>query len=535
MQKLNFCVGLFLLYIYSAILSRFLSFQKIKACISPKEEKEVKMFKTLNSEVNTFNARRSLLAVAVIMGLSMILTTFMPDDPADFGVLATLPALFLIVYIFITKRILEALTLASIIGFFMVAKGDILGSFSGTLLEVMMDEDIAWLFIVCGLMGSIISLIEKAGGAFAFGEWVSKRAKTRKSVLMWTWFLGVVVFIDDYLNSLTVGSCMSPITDKHRVSREFLSYVVSSTAAPLCVLIPISTWAIFAGRLLEANGWAPAGQGLLYFIKTIPYNFYGWSAALLVPLVIFGIVPVFGPMRKAELRVQQGGPLAPPGSDKIDIRAGVANVVIPKNPKVLNFLLPIAVLVGATVYFDLDMQIGVIVTIGFMFVLYLAQNLMSADEFTDVALQGIKSMILPLMLMVLAFLFANVNAQIGFTLFVITSASKYMTAALMPVIIFFVLAITEFITGTNWGMYIIALPIVIPLAVTLDANMPLAVAAVLSAGVFGSHVCFYSDATILTSAATGCNNFDHAFTQAPLGILAAVVAAIGFLVAGFVF
>ncbi|MBR0599831.1 Na+/H+ antiporter NhaC family protein [Sinanaerobacter chloroacetimidivorans] len=493
------------------------------------------MFKQLQAEASEFNARRSLLAVIIIMGVSLLLTSFIPEDPAEFGILATIPALFLIIYIFITKRILEALTLASIMGFFMVSRGDVLGAFSGSILEVMMSEDIAWLIIVCGLMGSIISLIEKAGGAFAFGEWVAKRAKTRKSSLMWTWVLGVVVFIDDYLNSLTVGSCMAPVTDKHKVPREFLAYVVDSTAAPLCVIIPISTWAVFAGRLLEVNGWAPEGEGLIYFIKTLPFNFYGWIAAIIVPLIILGVIPIFGPMKKAEKRVQEGGPLAPAGSEKIDIRSGATDIEIPKNPRVINFILPILVLVGATIYFDVDMQIGVLVTMAFMFVLYLGQNIMSAEDFSDVALQGIKNMILPLMLMVLAFLFAEVNDQIGFTYYVISSASKYMTPELMPVTIFLILAVTEFITGTNWGMYVIALPIVIPLAMGLDVNIALAVSAVLSAGVFGSHVCFYSDATVLTSAATGCNNFDHAYTQAPFGILAAAISAVCFLIAGFIF
>lgn len=492
------------------------------------------MLKILQFEAQTFSGRRSLIAVAIIIAIALFLTLFLPDDPADFGAAALIPAFFLIVYIFATKRILEALTLASVLGFIMVAQGDLLGTFSGSLLDVMMNEDIAWLIIVCGLMGSIISLIEKAGGAFAFGEWVAKRAKTRKSSLIWTWALGIAVFIDDYLNSLTVGSCMAPLTDRHKVPREFLAYIVDSTAAPVCVIIPITTWAVFAGRLLEANGWAPEGEGLIYFIKTIPFNFYGWIATLIVPLVILGIIPIFGPMKKAEQRVRNGGPLAPPGSEKIDIRAGVTNE-IPANPRIINFFLPILVLVSSTIYFDVDMQIGVLVTMAFMFVFYLAQNLMSAEDFTDVALQGLKNMILPLMLMVLAFLFAEVNDQIGFTYYVISSASQYMTPALMPLTIFAVLAVTEFITGTNWGMYVIAFPIVIPLAVQMDVNMPLAVAAVLSAGVFGSHVCFYSDATVLTSAATGCNNFDHAFTQAPFGILAALLSAVCFLVAGLIF
>lgn len=493
-----------------------------------------KMMQLLTGEVESFNGRRSLMSVLIILAVTYVLTLVVPMDPENLGIISVLPALFLVLYIFITRRILEALTLAALIGYMLVAQGDVLGAFSEGLLGVVMSEDIAWLFIVCGLMGSLIGLIEKAGGAFAFGEWVSQRAKTRKSTLMWTWVLGLIIFVDDYLNSLTIGSTMSRITDKHKVSREYLSYVVSSTAAPVCVLIPITTWSIFCARLLEVNGWAPAGEGVMYFIKTIPFNFYGWTATFLVPLVILGIVPLFGPMKRAQERVESGGPVAPPGSEKIDMKAG-AVVELPKNPRMINFALPILALVVATIVFDTDMQIGVIVAIACTFVLFLGQNLMTAEEFTDITLQGIKNMILPLMLMVLAFLFAEINDQIGFTEYVITNAATVMTPVIAPLIIFIVLTLTEFITGTNWGMYIIALPIVIPLSADIGANTTIVVAAVLSAGVFGSHVCFYSDCTILTSSATGCNNFDHAFTQAPLGLLAAVASAVLFLISGILF
>lgn len=474
---------------------------------------------------------------------TVFLTSMLPSDNAEPGIFSLVPAIFLIIYIFATQRILEALILSSLIGFIMVSRpavqsgeswiANTFSNFSDGLLNVMMSEDIAWLIIVCGLMGSIISLIEKAGGSYAFGEWIAAKAKTRKSSLMCTWFLGVVVFIDDYLNSLTVGSCMTTLTDKHKVPREFLSYVVDSTAAPLCVVIPISTWAVFCSRILESNGWAPQGEGMLYFIKTIPYNFYGWIAALMVPLVIFGIIPVFGPMKQAFHRVAQGGPLAPAGSEKIDIRAGKNNVV-PTNPKMFNLFVPIAVLIISTVIMNFDMQMGVLVTLVYMFISYMWQGVMTAEEFWDVSLEGLKNMMMPILLMILAFLFAEVNEQIHFTYFVITSATKVITPALLPLIVFIALAITEFITGTNGGMYIIALPIVIPLAQNLGADVTLAVSAVLSAGVFGSHICFYSDATVITSSATGCNNFDHAFTQAPYGLLAAAISAIFFLISGFV-
>lgn len=473
----------------------------------------------------------------------MLLTTFLPKDVSRYGMFSLFPAIFLIIYIFATKRIIEALVLSSVVGFVMVSRpitigGDswlinIFNNFSSGILGVMMSEDIAWLIIVCGLMGSIIALIEKAGGSYAFGEWIATKAKTKKSALIWTWVLGLVIFIDDYLNSLTVGSCMTELTDKHKVPRELLAYIVDSTAAPLCVIIPISTWAVFCSRILESNGWAPKGEGLLYFVKTIPYNFYGFVAAAIVLLVILEIIPILGPMKKAHLRVAQGGPLAPEGSEKIDIRAGKANIV-PTNPKIYNLFIPIIILVGSTIAMDFNMQMGVLITLGAMFLIYMWQGVMTANEFTEVALEGLKNMMMPIMLMILAFLFADVNNQIHFTYYVITSATKIVTPELMPFVVFIALSITEFITGTNWGMYIIALPIVIPLAQNIGCDVTLAVSAVLSAGVFGSHICFYSDATVITSSATGCNNFDHALTQAPYGLIGAGISAVMFLIAGFI-
>ena len=499
------------------------------------------MFNPFKDTRGNYNGRRTLIGIAIVIVATILVTNFLPPEVENYGIWSIAPAVFLIAYIFVTQRIVESLVLASLIGVIMVSRpvtvgkgtwiGNTFSDFSDSLLNTMMDEDIAWLIIVCGLMGSIISLIEKSGGAFAFGEWVAKRAKSEKSSLIWTWVLGIIIFIDDYLNSLTVGACMTPLTDRYKVPREYLAYVVDSTAAPLCVLIPISTWSVFCSRILETNEWAPAGEGLKYFIKTIPFNFYAWFAALIVPLVILGVIPIVGPMKKAVKRVEEGGPLAPPGSEKIDIHAG-GGFEVPENPSIWNMVLPIVVLIVATI--KLDMQAGVIITLAFMFVIYLAQGVVDAEEFIDVALEGLKNMILPLILMVLAFLFAEVSSQIHFTLYVIETATNLVSPKFLPLAVFIALSITEFITGTNWGMYIIALPIVIPLAMATGADVTLAVAAVLSAGVFGSHICFYSDATVITSSATGCNNFDHATTQLPYGLMAAGASAICYLIAGIV-
>ena len=488
----------------------------------------------MKEELFGFEPRRALIAAICVIVGTWLLSFLMPTEASEFGAWSLLPATFLIVYIFITKRILESLVLSCLMGLIMAAKTiNVFGEFSVLLTDTMLDPDMAWLIIVCGLMGSIIALIERSGGAIAFGNWASKHAKGEKSSLVWTWIMGIAIFLDDYLNSMAVGSCMRSLTDKFKVPREMLAYVVDSTAAPLCVLLPISTWAVFAGGLLEANGWAPEGMGLVYFIQTIPYNFYAWVAAIMVILVIFRIIPVFGPMKKAYERVAAGGPIAPEGSEKIDLYSG-DTLTFAKTPRIINLVIPIISLVVFTLIFDIDLQMGVICTIPVMFILYLAQGFMNAEEFADCVVKGLQNMIMPLLLMVLAWVFAAMSEQIGFTQYVIDTVAANVGVALLPFVVFVALAITQFVNGTNWGLYIIALPIVIPLAIQMDANIALSVGAVISAGVLGSHCCFYSDATVLTSAACGCDNFRHAFTQMPYGILAGVIAAVMFLVCGFI-
>jgi len=483
-------------------------------------------------ELDRTSLRRMMIEYTVLVVFFALIAWLVPDDPGQFGILSAIPSVFLLAFIFYTKRILEGLTLASLLGFIMAYKLDFFSHVNETMVSVLTDGDTQWLFIVCGLMGSIIALIERGGGAAAFGDWVAKRAKTRKSTLLWTWFLGVVIFIDDYLNSLTVGSCMAPITDKHNVSREQLAYIVDSTAAPVCVLIPISTWAVYIGSLLEQCGAAAEGEGLKYFIQTIPYNFYGWVAALIVPLVILGVIPLFGPMKAAEKRAKEEGILAPPGSDKIDIHAG-EHFETPRNPKILNFFLPILVLICSTIYFDVDMQMGVLSTVAFMFVLYIPQGILGPEAFFDAVVSGVKNMLFPLVMVVLAFTFADINEKVGFLTYVIETSKAIMTPQLLPLVVFIVLGITEFIMGLSWGMYAIAIPIVVPLALAIGADPVVAVGAVCSAGVWGSHICFYSDATILSSAASGCDNYRHAVTQMPYGFLGAVITGIGFLIVGF--
>lgn len=483
----------------------------------------------MNSKFEGYSRIMKVYGLVLIFFLIVIFLS--PDYGEHFGIISVMPAAFLIFYVFYTKRILEALMLGGLLGFVMAHKGGFFSPLSDTFLEIMMNEDIAWLFIVCGLMGSIVAVVEKAGGAFAFGDFVAKRAKTGRAALVWTYILALIMFIDDYLACLTIGASMTPITDRHKQPREMLAYVIDSTAAPMCVLVPISTWAIFIGRLMEQHGLAPEGDGVIYFIKTIPYNFYAWAAMIVTFLVILGVVPIIGPMRGAFRRVAETGVLAPPGSEKIDMRAG-EDFFVPEKPELINFFLPIIFLVVSTIYFDVDMQKGVISTCALSFIYFVSRGIMGPEEYMDLLIKGIKNMLFPLFMVVLAYFFAAACEQIAFIEFVIDVGLRFMTPAMLPLVVFLTFGITEFVMGISWGMYVIAMPIVIPLASALGANPFMVVGAVCSAGVWGSHICFYSDATILTSAACGCDNFRHALTQLPYGLIGMTLSIIAFSVAG---
>lgn len=476
--------------------------------------------------------RKNIFLYATLIICFFIVGFLVPENPEDLGIFSTLPAAFLIIYIFRTKRILEALALATLLCCIMAYKLEFFTVFNEIALETLMDEDLSWLFIVCGLMGSIVAVIETSGGGYAFGNWVTKRAKTQKSSLIWTAICSLLLSVDDYLNALTTGSAMTPVNDRHRIPREMTAYVVDSTAAPACVLNPISTWAVFIGGLMVSNGLAEPGKQVPTYIKTIPYNFYALGALLVLFLVILGVIPKIGPMRGAFRRVEAGGPLAPEGSERIDIRAGM-EAEVPENPKLRHFFVPMLVLISSTLYFDFDMQRGVVTTVAFSFLWFVFHG-MSPEDYMDEVIRGLKNMLLPLMLMVLAFAFAEGCDRIGFIKFVVKTATENLSLPLLPITIFLIFAFTEFIMGINWGMYIIALPIVVPVTHALGGDPMVTVGVVAAAGVWGSHCCFYSDATILTSAATGCDNFRHAITQIPFGFMAGAAAAIGYLVLGFV-
>mgnify|MGYP000300463320 FL=1 len=438
------------------------------------------------------------------------------------SLLVLLPALVTVVTAILSRRPIESLLAGVFVGLLMLEPAAALSNFSSILLDVMMDETIAWVIIVCGLMGSLITLLMRVGAASAFSRTLSSKAQNSTSALLYTWLLGLVVFIDDYLNALAVGSSMRKVTDKFKVSREMLAYVVDSTAAPICVLVPVSTWAVFYAGLFVDAGYAESGQGMALYISAIPYMVYPIAAMLLVPLVAVGIVPALGMMKSAEQRATEGSAPLP-----IDEGEEESLVDTQDRVRIYHFVLPIVALLGFSIWYDLDVQIGVIMSVAVTIILFGAQRLMAWAQMFDAVIDGIKIMLPALTMVVMAFVFNEVNDMLGLATYVIENVAPLMTPLMFPALTFLTIALISFATGSSWGVFAIAIPIILPLAESVGVSIPLAIGALVSASAFGSHACFYSDATVLAAQGSGCDVMDHALTQIPYALIAAAISCVG--------
>lgn len=472
------------------------------------------------------------------------------DSPSAISLIP--PVVVMAVAIWLKRPILSLVVgaVAGLLMLFPTQPFELLNTFAEISTSVMQDETIGWLILVCGGFGSLIGLLIHTGGAVAFGRSASKLATGPRSSMFMTFVLGCIIFIDDYLNALSVGEAMKRVTDKYKISRQMLAYIVDSTAAPICVIIPISTWAIFFGGLLENNKVAEAGQGVDVYMQAIPYMLYPWLAVLMVLLVTLKIMPAIGPMKKAELAAQNGTPLDVLPDVGVEASAShhhVQGQTVPagdqyavhsmeqefegsnKQGKLRNFIVPMLMLIGFTIYFDIDVLKGLLVTLVLTIVFYSYQRLMPLGEMMEVMMNGFKTMLPAICTVIAAFVFKDVCDKLLLPQYVIENLTPYMTAQMLPAIVFLAMAVLSFATGSSWGIFAVSIPIVMPLAYAVEADIPLVIGALLSASSFGSQACFYSDSTVLAAQGSGCNLVSHAVTQLPYALIAATLAFIGFI------
>jgi len=454
------------------------------------------------------------------------------ETTVNFGLLTLLPPLVVIVFALITRRTFEALILGALIGYVMAYGSGFFGAFLRGLQDVVAGD--IWMFITLGLFGSFVLLLQKSKGTFGFANLVQKLSNTRKKSLLTSWVLGILIFMDDYLNILTIAASMRHVCDRQKTPREMLAYVIDSTGAPVCVLIPISTWAVFYGGIIaDQPGMAEYGSGFQIYVQSIPFIFYGWTAVIVVPLVIVGIIPLVFGMKKAYERVETTGRVYSLASDKYNLGKDSLEELThgEATGKVRYFAIPMIILVAVTIYTG-DLLVGLVIAIIVGMLMYLPTKLMSFGEFSECLSTGFASMIPMLFILAGAFLIKQSMDEIGLPQYVINGVLPFMNASMFPAITFVVVAALSFVTGSNWGIPALTVPILIPLALAGGANPIITFAAIVSGGTFGSHACFYSDATVLTSQSCGIENLEHAFTQIPYAAISAILAVILFVIAG---
>lgn len=428
------------------------------------------------------------------------------------------------------RATLPALLLGVLTGHLLLDGPRGVATLADSLQRQLQTPAVAWVVLVCGLLGALMQLLVLAGGTEAFTRLVVRRVRNGRAALLVAWALGLVVFIDDYLNALLVGHAMRPVTDEVRVPRERLAYVIDATAAPVCLLVPFSTWAVYMAGLLESTAAAGPGQGMATYLRVIPWAFYGWIAVAIVPATILGWVPAWGAMRAADRRVAEGGPVAPPGSPGDDFGAGPRPLA---GGRLGDFLVPVAVLVAATLLSRADALHGVVWALGAAIVQQgLVRRRLSARALADGIGGGLAAMVPALATILLGFMLKDVNDRLGLTRFVVDGVAPWLRGPTMPAVTFVVLSGLTFATGSFWGTYAVALPIVVPLAGAVGADPLAVIGAVVSAGGFGSHACFFGDTTVLASQAAGCENLAHARSQWPYVLLGAALTTAAYIVAG---
>ncbi|QDF67740.1 Na+/H+ antiporter NhaC family protein [Shewanella sp. SNU WT4] len=481
--------------------------------------------------------------------------------------LSLLPPVVAILLAVITRRVLVSLGVGIILGSLLLTDFTPLtsASYLASKVTALVWVDGAfnsWNLYILGflvLLGMITALITVSGAARAFADWARARIRSKRDAKLLTILLGCVVFIDDYFNSLVVGSVCRPLTDRYYVSRAKLAYLLDSTAAPVCVISPVSSWGAYIialiGGILTTHGIADSGH-LSIFIQMIPMNFYAiFALLLLICVAMFGLD--IGPMRRHEQLAQKGelwdeSKGTPPG----------ANMDLPEadTGKVLGLFLPIGSLVAATLYFMVSSGADVLTEKGiafdiikafentsvssslffgacFGFVVTLIGVMMQKVD-TKLVLkgmtQGALSMLPAIYILLFAWTIAGVIGQLETGKYMASLANGNIPFAMLPAVMFVLAGLTAFATGTSWGTFGIMLPIAADMAMGSHVSMMLPMlASVLAGAVFGDHCSPISDTTILSSTGAGCHHIDHVVTQLPYALIVAVISMIGYTVLGF--
>ena len=459
------------------------------------------------------------------------------------GWVSLLPPIIAIALALITKEVYSSLFIGLFSGMLICAfaGGGNLFSAVAMTFDMMYAKiaDNAYMIIFLALLWAVVVLVSKSGGSQAYGRWAGKKLNSRRSASFATSLLGILIFIDDGFNCLTVGTVMRPITDRLRISREKLAYLIDATAAPVCIIAPVSSWAVAVASEVSETG------GFHLFLSTIPYNLYALLTIVMVFLLSFTGWD-FGPMKKAERLAQAKTEEAASSGDGEAAKGRVVDLVLPILVLIVCAILGMAYVGG---FFDgvpfseaigenptAGLTLGAFAGLVTALLLYLPRRLMTAKEFISSIVEGIGRIVPPMLILILSWSLGGVCRQlIGTGVFISGFVSTAnLPLGFLPVLIFVIAALMSFSMGTSWGTFGMLIPIVTMICQADGAGADLipALGATLAGSVYGDHCSPISDTTILSSTGSECPHIRHVETQLPYATLVAVVCAVGYLISG---
>lgn len=460
------------------------------------------------------------------------------------------PPLAAIVLALITKEVYSSLFVGICIGGALCASFNPVGTIDNVinngLIAGVSDAWNAGIFLFLVMLGIMVALVNKVGGSAAFGRWAQKHIKTRAGAMLATFALGILIFIDDYFNCLTVGSVMRPLTDAHKISRAKLAYLIDATAAPICMIAPISSWAAAVSGMVDGQ------DGIALFVKAIPYNFY----SLLTFVFVIGIILMqfdYGAMKKFEANAKKGDLFTT--SERSD---DTENINENTNGKVYDLIIPIIILIifcvigmiyvggffsGAdfiTAFGDTDASVGLpwgaLLALIITILYFLCRGIITFKDTMELVVKGFHAMVPALLILTFAITLKNMTGLLGADTFVASAmehSAKEMTNFL-PAIIFLVAIFLAFSTGTSWGTFGILIPIVVAVFADNEQLMIISISACLAGAVCGDHCSPISDTTIMSSTGACCNHVDHVATQLPYVLTVAAISFVNYIIAGFI-
>ncbi len=462
----------------------------------------------------------------------------------EYGILSLAPAVIALVLAFVTRDALLSILVGVLVGIVITGQNIVTG-FTGLLQSALGNADFIWVLAIEVFIGIMVAYFQKSGAIQSFADLIGKFNLKAKGAAALSYALGIFIFFSDYFSPLYVGNVMRPVTDKARVSREKLAYICDSTSAPICCLIPFTSWGIYvAGLVVGIGAITDASMGQSAIVHAAPYNLYCIFALVLCGLFSCRIIPDFGPMKKAEKRAMEEGKVVADGAtpllsrelDNIKPKEGIQPNLL------INFLAPAVIVIGITIgtYVILGSAKTLeafVVAVAYQFVTLLVQKMATLKEMIETAIEGIKSVMSAILILAMAYCINSISGTLGTASYVISITESWMTPTLLLVVTYLVCAFISFFTGTSWGVFAIMVPIAVPMAFNLTGGelgpvVYASIGAIMGGGTFGDHCSPLSDTTILSSLAAGSDHVDHVKTQIPYAMCAAGLACIGYLAIG---